>query len=571
VKPVSPSPASPVKGAKAPGFVFSGLAAALAVLLIAALSPSQPPPPPVAEYAPEAVQALKDAPPEQSAENGLTAGSETGNDTAGKEQEQEQALPGASTTTTTEKEKLPPNSERVRRCAPNPDGSLRQTEDPQSPPCVPFWEGDNGGRIGKGVTENEIRFVIPNGTDDAIQDKLIAYFNRRFEFYGRKLAKQGAGCFGGTPADAQSLAIDVAKNDVFGSLAFCDIKGPTSAYYDELARRGVVSVDMQPSNRVEKELADFHPYEWSYLPTFDKGSRHLGELACSLNGGAAEHAGPEYATTPRKWGLFYNTYKNAPSPDLTAIRAAFASCGIEVVEQSVTIAQDGGTGGQGVDQETTTQVQNGLFAMHNADVTSVIALTHTETTKQIYAGLEGQSYQPEVLVSTYLFNDEDLFIGAQPKGQSAHTYGISVWNKPVRVADEFWYQAVQEIAPGFDFPFKPFSYFGARNVYAGMMMLAAGIQMAGPHLTPESFAAGLQRAKWGNPPHRNNPGKVTVSPGTHSYIEDAAIIWWDPTLASDEYGTNGGFCYIDHGKRRRLGGYGKGDPGLFTTACGRYE
>jgi len=102
------------------------------------------------------------------------------------------------------------------------------------------------------------------------------------------------------------------------------------------------------------------------------------------------------------------------------------------------------------------------------------------------------------------------------------------------------------------------------------MMLSAGIQLAGPHLTPESFAAGLQRAHFANPPHRSNPGKVTVGPGNHSYLEDATIIWWNPSQDDADYATQGGFCYIDAGARRRLGGYGTGDPGLFAQSCGRY-
>jgi hypothetical protein len=548
------APSTP-KGQKAPGLVFTAVAAALGVLLIAALSPSQPPPPPVAEYAPEAVQAIKEAPPEQSAEHGR----------GGTPDEDSELALDNTTTTPSSTTTLPPNSERTRRCVGNPP---RQTEDPQSPPCVPYFDGENGGALGQGVTANQVRFVIPNGTDAAVQDKLIAFFNRRFEFYGRTLALQGGGC-GGTPAQAQADAVDVAKNNNFASLGCNDMKGPTSSYYNELARRGVVSVDMQPSIRVESELAQFHPYEWSYLPTFDKGIRHMGELACSLGLGNAVHGGPDVSGAPRKWGLFYNTYSDSPPPDLTSVRAALSSCGITPVEQSVAIAS-GSAAGQGVDAGTVNQVQNGVLKMHNEDVTSVLILTHADTTKQIYAALEGQTYQPEIMVSTYLFNDEDLFIGSQPSDQTIHTFGISAWNKRVHLADEFWYQAVEEIAPGFDFPYKPFTYYGARNVYAGLLMLAAGIQMAGPHLTPESFAAGLQRAKWANPPHRNNPGRVTVSPGTHSYMEDATIIWWNPSQSDPEYATQSGFCYIDAGKRRRLGGYGKGDPGLFNQPCGRY-
>ena len=72
---------------------------------------------------------------------------------------------------------------RSRRCIGDPP---RQIEDPQSPPCVPYWEGDNGGATTRGVTRNEIRLAAPNW--DAFKyPALEAFFNRRFEFYGRSL------------------------------------------------------------------------------------------------------------------------------------------------------------------------------------------------------------------------------------------------------------------------------------------------------------------------------------------------------------------------------------------------
>src|SRR5687767_6262187 len=44
---------------------------------------------------------------------------------------------------------------RVRRCVGDPP---RQVEDPQSPSCAPYWQGDNGGATSIGVTRDEIRF-----------------------------------------------------------------------------------------------------------------------------------------------------------------------------------------------------------------------------------------------------------------------------------------------------------------------------------------------------------------------------------------------------------------------------
>ena len=46
----------------------------------------------------------------------------------------------------------------VKRCVGDPP---RQTEDPQSPPCVAYWTGDNGGATWKGVTHTTVTVVTP--------------------------------------------------------------------------------------------------------------------------------------------------------------------------------------------------------------------------------------------------------------------------------------------------------------------------------------------------------------------------------------------------------------------------
>lgn len=559
-----------MKGAKAPGFVFSALAAMLAAMLLVALSPSQPPPPPIAEYAPEAVQAIKDAPPEQSAEHGLAGGGASDETAAPPEDEDDVAAGGAglaSTTTST----LPPNSERVRDCKRTPGTEARQTEDPQSPPCVAYFEGDNGGATARGVEPNRVKVAFMDRTNAAHYEPLLAYFNRRFETYGRKVEAGGGGCFGGDPAKAQRDAQDVIKDGNFASAGYCDQMGTEQYYFDELSRHGVVNIANKPLLVTEAQIAKNHPYQWSYLPTFDKGTRHLAELACSLKDGNAEHGGAEVANMPRKFGVLTNTYTDAPTPDYTPALAALDACGTEPVVHAVQVERGSeGNGYQQQSPDTLQQVSNAVVDWRLKDVTSVIVLTHTSTTAQLLTTLDGQGFQPEILVSSYLYNDEDAFINSQPVSQTAHMFGITVRNKTMRqVEDEFFYRAVQETAPQVVWDYAPNTYYGARWNYYMMLVLFSGIQLAGPHLTPESFAAGLMRAKWPNPPHKNTPGKVTVSPGTHSYMEDASIIWWSPTEASEDYATRGGFCYVDGGKRRRLGQYTPGDPGLFTGPCGR--
>lgn len=554
------------RAARVPGGLFAVLALGVLVLVATALNPAQPPPPPVAEYAPAAVKAITEAPPEQSAEQGTADGAldAAGGDGPGGTSPPSPPVgtPGPSAVASAIGPVI--DVDRVSRCVGSPP---RQTEDPQSPPCIPYFEGDNGGATSTGVTANEIRVAMPNATGDDIVE-LERYFNKRFQFYGRQLKiVRDVSCFGGSPASAKAAAQDIAALKVFGAVGFCDIGGVEYYFYDELARRGVISVSNRVTVQTEADLAEFHPFEWTFLPTFDKGSRHLVELACSLNGRNAEHAGPQHVASKRKFGLITNKFSDAPSPDLAAANAALAACGIEPERAEITYERESASG-QGASAQTAQEVTSATVRMKDAGVTSLIVLTHSLTTRQIYAALDAQGYQPEIMLSTNFYNDEDLGIAQQPKAQAAHTFGISTWNKFVRVADEPWYAALKEIDPDYEFCCPPFGYFGARFDYHAMLVMAAGIQMAGPNLTPESFARGLQTAAWPNPPTEKHPGKVTVREGTHSYIEDAAVIWYDPSNTS-EYSGAGAFCYVDNGARRRLGGYPVRD-GLFERPCQRY-
>src|SRR5207244_411943 len=123
----------------------------------------QPPPPTIAEFAPQAVEQITDSPNDQNA----AAGS---GPRAGAAEASSAAATANSTVSVV----------RVRRCVGDPP---RQIEDPQSPPCVPYWQGDNGGATSKGVTRDEIRI---EGNYYASPDD-VAFFNRRFEFYGRHI------------------------------------------------------------------------------------------------------------------------------------------------------------------------------------------------------------------------------------------------------------------------------------------------------------------------------------------------------------------------------------------------
>ncbi|MHB8510258.1 MAG: hypothetical protein ACYDGR_16705 [Candidatus Dormibacteria bacterium] len=98
---------------------------------------------------------------------------------------------------------LPPGTNKVAQQAACVGNPARQTEDPLSPPCVPFWQGDNGGVTSKGVTRSAITIILadaryghdgdvysdPPKTNDSPIDTttrlLLRYFQSRFQTYGR--------------------------------------------------------------------------------------------------------------------------------------------------------------------------------------------------------------------------------------------------------------------------------------------------------------------------------------------------------------------------------------------------
>jgi hypothetical protein len=99
--------------------------------------------------------------------------------------------------------------------------------------------------------------------------------------------------------------------------------------------------------------------------------------------------------------------------------------------------------------------------------------------------------------------------------------------------------------------------------------LVSGIHMAGPELTPETFARGLFRI----PPRGGGPANPQVSMGNwgafpeidYQGIDDAVEIWWDGSVeAEDERGVVGKGAWRRSGGGRRFTVDGDVTPRPFT-------
>jgi hypothetical protein len=524
----------------------------LAAVAALALPASQTPPPSIAEFAPQAQEQITDAPDAQTSESGEGPGSDGGGPGTGTTT----TLPSQQTTTT-----LPPvERPRTNRCVGTPP---RQTEDPQSPPCIAFFEGDNGGATSKGVTANEIRVVVP--TSFTFAEDMAAHFNTRYELYGRSIRVIPLDKSGDMIADA--IAAD-QEHDAFASLLYGDAGGQESVYYDELARRGIVSANGNPSSADEADLAAHHPFQWSYLPTYDVMARAKADWVCSsLKGKQAVHAGGQEQTRQRAFAVVRTVEPNGAGPDVTPLLAGLDGCGIDVGEVLEMVRQSGD------DAAGLRQAQDVVLKLRTRGITSVICECHTQSSGfYLYPQSTSQGYFPEWLFGTYMYQAEDTHVQLYADGaQMEHTFGHGWWSKQLPPEQSPWFAAIKEGEPAEDFSEAggpPFSYYDARFLYNSFLILASGIQLAGPNLTPDSFAKGLQLARFPNPgagaaPHYQ--GTVSFA-GDHSAIEDVAVVWASKGQRSSWGGAPGAICYSLSGTRYRLGRFPAETP-VYQGAC----
>jgi hypothetical protein len=220
------------RGGRRLGLTYAGLSGLLVLALLPALHPPRPPLPPVAAFAPVAQQNITKPPPDQASTAGKGA-NQNGNGEAG----------GGSATPTPSP--TPPSSSanpnglgassnsqgstsvpRTLDCVDGPGGP-RQVEDTQSPPCVPYWKGDNGGSTARGVDANTIRIGVGETQNES--DLWNKFFNDRFQLYGRQIQLVPIKCGGDSDSPQATMvqrADTVASQDnVFAVLGCPDAGG----------------------------------------------------------------------------------------------------------------------------------------------------------------------------------------------------------------------------------------------------------------------------------------------------------------------------------------------------------
>jgi hypothetical protein len=423
------------------------------------------------------------------------------------------------------------------------DRTVQVVGDPYSPPCIAWPKGkDNGGATSPGVTKDTIRVsfrmpienisdyesvirqltgdkgdAIPTPTEADVRRTIqdyITYFERNFQTYGRKIDLvewKGKGSalneiVGAGQEAAQADAIKAAKE----LKVFADVSAFTQPYNDALARQGVVAIGAPYMS--QQWFAAHQPYSWSPFPDCTSLTETIAEyLNKRVFGYPADHAGPGVVGKQRKVALVVPDnpeYQQCADAGENIIEAA----GNKAARYNYTL-----------DLSTLSDQANNLAAKLKQDgITTVVLATDPLLPLLLTSRMSQQNYYPEWVVTGTALTDLDVVGQFYDQSQWKHAFGMSMLGEQQPQGASYAYAAAKSVDPNHE------PIFGAELIYYFMYMIATGIQMAGPDLTPQTFAAGMHAYPGGTGP----AGTWGYPKGDYSPYRDAREIWWDPNGTS---------------------------------------
>jgi hypothetical protein len=449
-------------------------------------------------------------------------------------------------------------------------------------PCVPLFSGPNGGSTSNGVTATSINVVdyVPPPSDltASIQGATggaaaslaatrgyVAMLNHVAEMYGRHVNLIP---YNATGSSTDSVAAAADAVTVAQQLhAFASIGGPlqTPVYADELAQFHVLCIAcaLDPtSNLVQRDS----PYLWGLTPTADSLlNTAVSYLIGQLNGKDAIWAG-NAAWHHRLRSFAVVSYVTSP-PVAGALTAE--------ITQRLTAAHVNSALKQGLTYQldlTTLTDQAATIAakLKAASATTVVFAGDPIMPIYLTSACAQIGYFPEWVITGTAFTDTATLGRYYNQGEWAHAFGISSLAAPIALhaSDALrlyrWWYGSGAVPPG------------ARTAVLDLvplLQLFEGIELAGPHLTPGSFAEGLFRA----PPAGGGPTTPLEAfggqgaPPTPSYNSpaDYTFVWYDATATgADEEGAVGPglLRYVQGGKRYRAGTVPAAQVPMFSPA-----
>ena len=457
-----------------------------------------------------------------------------------------------------------------------------------APPCVPKFEGDNGGATSPGVTADKITVVsytappnadvtaaLQGAADDPplvleTRKDFVSMLQETTETYGREVEVvefEGTGP-GDDAVAAQADAVNIVEN----YKPFMVLGGPaqTPVFAEEMARNKIICVSCGLA-LPDQFTQDNAPYIWGITPSAEQFlTNFTGYVVNSLNGRKAEFAGdPALQEQTRKFGVVH--FEQDP-PVFSSLTERLAECGAKQgYESAVTETYEFEIG------KLPERAATVIAKMKAEGVTTVMFLGDPLMPIYLTQQATAQDYHPEWVIAGTVFTDTTALGRLYDQGQWAHAFGVS--NLSARTPREIsgayqlheWY-----------FGRPPTAAKTAGVILPPLSLLFLGVQLAGPDLNPETFKAGLFKA----PASGGGPTTPLISYGPDSGfkmigdnceldaprpdyygIDDTTEIWWDAEATGvDEQGKEGKgmWVYANNAKRYGPGQMPVGESNAFV-------
>lgn len=417
--------------------------------------------------------------------------------------------------------------------------------DPYSPACISF-SGGNGGATSRGVTANEIKvsYRIPadniSSVDQAIQTisgkynsadfsdtaadiertltDLVTYFNTHFQFYGRKIVIQsykGQGQLTEEITDAGQAQADSDALTVADQIkAFADVSALSQPYAQALASQHVVNIGAPYMS--QQWFQSNAPYSYSFFPD------------CTSLASVGAATAPQVFNQKVTWG-------GSGVADGQARKIALIAPDNPVYQQCASVVSnaykaDGHPLAADISytldlSQLSQEAQSIEQQIVNDHITTVISACDPILLIYLTGDLANAHYEPEFFNSGVAFTDEDLL--AQLFNQSSWAYAGGITNNGTEPAygSSLGYFAAKSVDPN-----NPPAH-EVDQIYEDLYILALGIELAGPNLTPQTFEQGLFNYAGGTgeygPWSFNVNGSGAWTP-QHQYRYE----WWDPNAIS---------------------------------------
>lgn len=402
--------------------------------------------------------------------------------------------------------------------------------DPYSPPCIEFT-GENPGATHRGVTADTIKVSFRTTGEKGFNQTLAElagaqivdepadiertakvyeqFFNDNYQFYGRKLdiefysgssnttCELLGGCRGRANNDADRVEQEMG--------AFLEMNCGSEPYCDALADRGVVNFGSPYLSRDWHNVR--HPYSWSIATDGTIVAEAAAQLAVNtLRHKKARWAGGALTEQDRYYaGL-------SPENDWYQVSHDRA---IDILERN------------GMDPGIKINYKLDINSMSN-QAANVIAKMKSEGVTTALCGCDPifpvfltskakeQNYFPEWVVLGTALTDWDVAAQLYNGEVWKHAFGISSLGQPRPIRAGLGYSVYKSARD--DEP-----AFAAELLYGTLVMIASGIQMAGPNLNPDTFAQGLLAWPGGSGPY----GTWGFTEGNHTPTTDYRVIYWN--------------------------------------------